>query len=327
MKYWSQIPVATRIKLAVIAYLLVLLLVLVMIRAAGLPIGTQIVQAFLDDAVLTAQTTGMPYPGGTPTGPVSSLPPGTPWLRAVNRAPVRTGPDMSYSAPAMLEAGQVMQVIGVSEDRQWWMIPARGYADEKGWVAASDVIVENAASVAVQSVTRAVPTDLLPIAQAVDNVNIRSGPDMKFGQIGILASGMTAEITGKSEDGLWYAIKIPEEIDKTGWVARDYVVTRNAEDVPVAAIPPDTAPGSAAGTLDPSQPYLVAIWEVNVRAGPGQEFAIVGSLKQGLGAQVVGRTEDGLWWAIAWSNAQSERGWVSAEFVQATNGDSAPVVK
>jgi len=48
-----------------------------------------------------------------------------------------------------------------------------------------------------------------------------------------------------------------------GWISRDYVVTRNAENVPVVGPQVGTE-----ATLVPGSPYLVAVLTVNVRAGP-----------------------------------------------------------
>jgi uncharacterized protein YraI len=260
---------------------------------------------------------------------VASLPPGSAWLRASTTCTIRSGPGQDYAAMAVLENGQVVAVVGASPDRQWWAIPVPYIEGGRGWVAAGDVVVEDAAKVPVETTGPkeiAIPTDLLPVAQAITNVNVRSGPDMQANKIGALENGQIAQVVGKSEDGLWWAIYLAEGNTEMGWVARDYVLTRNVMDVPVVTVMPS---GVSAGvpTPRPGGPYLTAVWEVNIRTGPGKEFAVVGSLKQGVAAEIVGKSADGLWWAIPFNDAESGRGWVSVEFVQAINAESVPALK
>ncbi len=56
---------------------------------------------------------------------------------------------------------------------------------------------------------------------------------------------------------------------------------------------------------------------LNIRAGPGINYAILGQLKQGETITIIGKSQDGLWWRI-------NKGWVSATYVQA-NGDVSAV--
>lgn len=326
MKYWKQFPVTTRIYLMVSAYLLVLLGVLTFIRLADLPIGNRIAQALLATDIPKSTPT---HQGNTAVDQAGTpLPPGAPWLKAITRAAVRTGPGVTFDAPAMLDTGQVVPVIGTSPDHQWWSIQAPGYAGNKGWVAASEVMVENATGVPVEKVqvTGVVPTEQMPVAQALTVVNIRSKPDINSGVIGTLDNGQEAQIVGKSEDGTWFAIQMPQAKDRQGWVKRDFVSARNVENIPVQQ-QVEAAAGTGGGPIDPNKPYLTATWQVNVRAGPGREYAIVGSLNQGMAAEVIGKSSDGQWWAITWNTSENGKGWVSAEFVSVTNGDKAQVLK
>lgn len=56
---------------------------------------------------------------------------------------------------------------------------------------------------------------------------------------------------------------------------------------------------------------------LNVRAGPGLNYAIKGQLKQGDTITIIGKSADGLWW-------QFRGGWVSAAYVR-VSGDPAVV--
>ncbi len=60
---------------------------------------------------------------------------------------------------------------------------------------------------------------------------------------------------------------------------------------------------------------------LNVRQGPGTNYAPVGTLVQGDQAQIVGRNADSSWWAIQYGNGT---GWVIASLV-ITEGDMSQV--
>ena len=65
---------------------------------------------------------------------------------------------------------------------------------------------------------------------------------------------------------------------------------------------------------------------VNVRTGPGTEYAIIGMASQGAEGEIVGKSEDGQWWVAVAPDAPNEYGWVSAAYVDATNADNVPVI-
>jgi uncharacterized protein YraI len=71
-------------------------------------------------------------------------------------------------------------------------------------------------------------------------------------------------------------------------------------------------------------PTVTANTPVNVRSGPGTEYPIYGGLQAGEVAAVVGKNQDGSWWAIdiPTSYAPDGIGWVSGAYVTATNTES-----
>ena len=60
---------------------------------------------------------------------------------------------------------------------------------------------------------------------------------------------------------------------------------------------------------------------INVRSGPGTEFAVLGSLTPGQSAPITGKKADGTWWRIDFSG---QPGWVSAS-VAPVSGDTTDV--
>ncbi len=88
---------------------------------------------------------------------------------------------------------------------------------------------------------------------------------------------------------------------------------------------PALTPGLGDSSTTPADTVLLSQSQVagtatdllNIRAGPGLNYAILGQLKQGEAITIVGKSQDGLWWQVS-------RGWVSATYVQVT-GDTAAV--
>ena len=65
----------------------------------------------------------------------------------------------------------------------------------------------------------------------------------------------------------------------------------------------------------PGEPLVTAIANLNVREGPGTEYASYGLLQPGQSAQVVGVSSDGKWYAINCPQCTDGIGWVSADYV------------
>ena len=79
-----------------------------------------------------------------------------------------------------------------------------------------------------------------PIAEAVDTVNVRTGPSTDYPSYGLANAGDRALILGISEDSLWWVVELPTYVapDGRGWVSAGYVNATNADDVPVIETPP-----------------------------------------------------------------------------------------
>ena len=73
-----------------------------------------------------------------------------------------------------------------------------------------------------------------------------------------------------------------------------------------------TATPSPAPTATPG--VTVSNDFVNLRAGPGTSYDLVGRLNQGQTARVTGKSSDGQWWQVS---VEGKMAWVSGKFVQA----------
>jgi hypothetical protein len=69
------------------------------------------------------------------------------------------------------------------------------------------------------------PTASVPLVTPLkDPVNCRFGPTVNYAQVYALAVGASAQVIGKSADGGWWQIEIPEN-SQACWVADSVVVT------------------------------------------------------------------------------------------------------
>lgn len=60
---------------------------------------------------------------------------------------------------------------------------------------------------------------------AQQNVIMYSGPDTTYGEIGNIADGQTARVTGKSQDGNWWRVICPDDTIGSCWITADPAFT------------------------------------------------------------------------------------------------------
>lgn len=166
---------------------------------------------------------------------------------ALTAVHVRSGPGTDYPSYGIAPAGSTAEIIGVSENRIWWVIKVstQSAPDGRGWVSANYVATQNTENVPVveppplSEVEVPAPVPGSPTAYIVQAVNIRSGPGIEYSSYGIAPKGSVATIIGKSEDGRWWVLSVSTNFAVTGmgWVDANYVNAENAEGVPIIASP------------------------------------------------------------------------------------------
>lgn len=109
------------------------------------------------------------------------------------------------------------------------------------------------------------PDSSIATATTTEPLNVRSGPSTDYYSYGIVPAGTTFEISGISESGGWWYVKVPASLNPegTGWISGDYTVTENTENIPVIPNPPlitatPTGAATAAPTSDPNVTATVA---------------------------------------------------------------------
>ncbi len=85
---------------------------------------------------------------------------------------------------------------------------------------------------------------------------------------------------------------------------------------PVPPTPtPEPPTATPTATAEPKPEVVVSNPRVNVRNGPGENFAVLGQVLQGQRLEIVGRDEELAWWQICCFEGQT--GWVASEVVRA----------
>lgn len=79
----------------------------------------------------------------------------------------------------------------------------------------------------------------------------------------------------------------------------------------------------ATATPRPSVPQVIVNRVVNIRQGPGTDYAVIGSGEAGQPYTVTGKDAGGTWWAIDY---HGQTGWVFGELVTAVSVEGVPVV-
>lgn len=128
--------------------------------------------------------------------------------------------------------------------------------------------------------------------------------DQEFEYLNALESATTYSIEGnklqmRSADGQLALIMTRQEI----------------VDLPAPEPSPSTPTGRVIGTQ-----------VLNIRSGPGTNFPVIGKARYGDEGEIVGRSENGGWWAVSAPSLPGGIGWVSADFVLATNAENVPVI-
>ncbi|MCB9101946.1 MAG: PKD domain-containing protein, partial [Anaerolineales bacterium] len=148
------------------------------------------------------------------------------------------------------------------------------------------------------------------------------------------ADQKSATVIARSEDGQVMAqanftiLSLePEPTATPDLTPTEPTATSEPAATPVPTIEPSATPNpTPTSTPEPSQPpaRLTSTVNLNVREGPGLDYAIIGLLRPGQSAQIIAVSPDGGWWQIEFPTATGDYGWVSAHYVIAENTDGVP---
>lgn len=96
--------------------------------------------------------------------------------------------------------------------------------------------------------------------------------------------------------------------------------------LPPGPTPDPNIPVAVVPTPAPGEPSAVANYNTTIYSGPGTNYVVYATMLGGASAKVVGKSEDGLWWAISIPVAPGGTGWVDAGWVTVNGVDSVAVL-
>jgi heat shock protein HslJ/uncharacterized protein YraI len=278
------------------------------------------------------------------TFPVEDLPtPGAnvPVGEARVNVNVRTGPSTLFSILGTAIKGDTGEILGINPNGSWYAVrvPTTRVGTGIAWVSADFVNLTNPTGQPLPVVTPPLlpatvnfPTPAANVPQVImrEPATLRSGPTLEFPVFGVATNGSRAELIGQSQDGEWWAIRVPTSLSSDGiaWVARVFTSVTSSGNTPTLVTPdlPRTitpaAPASGA-------PALITREPLNVRTGPGGPFGSLGRVPIGAVMAVLGISPDREWYVvnIPTSIDPSGRGWIAVRFTRSENTSNVPVVQ
>jgi len=159
---------------------------------------------------------------------------------------------------------------------------------------------------------------------------LRSGPGTEYPVLGVVSTRTVAEITGRSENGEWWQVRVPNDVAlyELAWVPAPFIYNDGTDEVPVIQSPPAPV---LIDSIEPSagDPSALTLETVNFYSGPGNEWTLMGTLPANAQAIIVGASRDGDWYIIRIPLAVDPGGqaWVKAEFVEAEIKRSVPIME
>ncbi len=330
------------------AYVAIAAVLLISILAACAPAATPEPTAVPPTSVppttvppteVPAAATPVPDPAYFENEPVAVVPAGEagqPMVTAAFNTAIFSGPGTNYVVYGAFLGSSTAIAVGISADSQWYAISVPVAPGGTGWVSAVYVLPRDVSGLPVLPAPPVPPTTALVPPQASDpqatvltNAFVRTGPGQNFPAFGIAPAGAMARVIGKSEDGLWWVVRLDPTVVGVGygWVEAAFTQASNVESVMVIATP--EAPSAVVVTPPAAGvPSATAIDFINLRSGPGTNYLIYGIAAPGATAEVTGKSSDGLWWQVKVPTEYVAAGaaWVAAEWVTTANTENVPVV-
>ncbi len=129
---------------------------------------------------------------------------------------LRDGPGTNYVPMTKLKSGTTIDLLEIYQD--WYHVGIDGGKD--GWVKGEFLNVDPAVNQRLDVATALPDPNPAMVGVINDNtVNVRQGPDSKYGKLGSLDAQTKVDILGKYED--WFKIKTPK--GNTAWVFSDFL--------------------------------------------------------------------------------------------------------
>ncbi len=179
----------------------------------------------------------------------STPPASAPQVTMREPATIRSGPTLEFPIFGVAPNGSRAEVIGESEDREWWAIriPTSLSSDGTAWVPKVFTSASNTSGVPVlptprlpSNITAAAPASGAPSLITMDTLNVRTGPGNAYPSLGVVSGGTVLAVVGVSPDREFWVVNVPTEMVSSGrgWIQARFTRTENVGNVPVIQPPP-----------------------------------------------------------------------------------------
>lgn len=126
----------------------------------------------------------------------------------------------------------------------------------------------------------------------VRSANLRAGPGTTYPVVGAVRPGQTVTIVETNRVGDWYRLSNDQ------WIAAFLVNVTAPHATPTLPLTLSSRQPIAVATPFPAATSLTVNRNANLRAGPGTNYAIVGTVQGGQRLTLSGRTGDGAWYQL-----------------------------
>ncbi|HEY8343116.1 MAG TPA: SH3 domain-containing protein, partial [Calditerricola sp.] len=219
---------------------------------------------------------------------------------------VRAGPGTNYAIISQVKRDTRLTVL----KQQGGWLQVRLPNGRTGWVSGQYVRPVSATPAPAQgSPGQPAAPSSQTVAVTASVLNVRSGPGTTYAIVTKVKRD--TRLTVQKQQAGWLQVRLPN--GRTGWVSGQYVR-------PVSATPAPSSGSSGQQAAPSSQTVEVTASVLNVRAGPGTNYAIISQVKRGTRLTVL--KQQGGWLQIRLSNGRT--GWVSGQYVRPVSATPAP---
>ncbi|MBC8159898.1 MAG: SH3 domain-containing protein [Roseiflexaceae bacterium] len=128
---------------------------------------------------------------------------------------MRDGPGTNYVSMTKFQTGQQLDLL--ERYQEWYHIGIPGGTD--GWVKGEFLNIDLAMHNRLLEAIEIPDPNPALVGRTLENqINLRQGPDSKYGKVGVINAGETIDLVGKYND--WYKVNVGGKI---AWVFRDFL--------------------------------------------------------------------------------------------------------
>ena len=224
---------------------------------------------------------------------------------------VRLGPGFDYEVLTTLPQGKQVEVVGIVSSSEWLQVELEGMPS-LGWLYRELVVVD----CPLVNVRRITEREIAQVPAAITQPSALyaySGPGLAYARVAILSRGTWAQIIaiGDCPPNVWYQVIVPG-LDEPVWVVRDFVKVGVGS---LAGLPRYGVNDFTPPAPDERPIAVIQSDTLNVRTGPGLEYAVVAEVPQGTQIRIYG-TDPSESWLLVEIDGHSSLLWVYRPMTQ-----------